>query len=114
LVWHYYKFRQTSLGQGAIISSASHDHPNQCSKVPTNKDILQNLSQIKDKHVKDFYNANLKAVTIIQVAYHAFSEEEEECQGCNALTTSNTDLFQNILHTCTRLGGCHIHHGISP
>jgi hypothetical protein len=92
-----------------LISSASQDQPNESSKVPSSEHILQNLSQSKDKHVKDFYNAYLKAVTIIQAAYRALSEEEEECQGPNALTTANTDLFQHILHALARLGGCRIH-----
>jgi len=86
-----------------VISSASEDQQNQSSKVPQSVDILQNLSLSKDKHVKDLYNAYLKAVTMIQAAYRAFCEEEE-CQG-----TANTDLFQNILHALARLGGCHIH-----
>ena len=92
-----------------LISSASQDQPNESSKVPSSEHILQNLSQSKDKHVKDFYNAYLKAATMIQAAYRAFSKEEEECQGHIALTTANTDLFQYILHALARLGGCHIH-----
>jgi ankyrin repeat protein len=105
----------TNLGERVLamvqqlIPSASQDQPNQSSKVPTSEDILQNLSQSKDKHVKDFYNAYLKAATMIQAAYRAFSKEEEECQGHIALTTANTDLFQYILHALARLGGCHIH-----
>jgi ankyrin repeat protein len=91
-----------------LISSASQNQPNESPKVPTSEDILQNLSQ-KDKHVKDFYNAYLKAVAMIQAAYRALSLEEEECQGPNALTTANTDLFQHILHALARLGGCRIH-----
>jgi hypothetical protein len=92
-----------------VISSASEDQQNQSSKVPQSVDILQNLSQSKDKHVKDLYNAYLKAVTMIQAAYRAFCEEVEECQGRNALTITHTNLFQNILHALARLGGCHIH-----
>jgi ankyrin repeat protein len=93
-----------------VISSTSEDYLNQSSKVPTSVDILQNLSQSKDKHVKDLYNAYLKAVTMIQAANSAFTEEEEEeCQSPNALTTDNTDPFQNILHALARLGRCRIH-----
>jgi hypothetical protein len=86
-----------------LISSASSvtNHKDDQRKTPSlqvsqNLDILQNLSQSKDKNVKDLYSAYLKAVTMIQAAYRAFcAEEQEQHQGLDEIATANTDhLFQ--------------------